>query len=424
LRVIFSENRSPVFGITRSSGGLVAARGDEVLVVGCGLGGAAAALALARKGVRVRVLEQAPELGVIGYGIQLGPNVFAMLDRLGVTDAVLAHAIVPRAVVMLDSVDGGVIANIPTGASFRARFTRPYVVIHRVDLHRALLDACRSLDTIELMPGTGVAAFEDLGDRVRVTTEDNRTIEGAALIAADGLNSTVRAQMLNEGGPRMIGFVAHRTIVPMAELRADVRREDVVLWSGPGFHIVHYPLRGGTLFNIVAVFRTSSYAEKGDIARYRAELDRTYRDSHPSMRALLAMMNLERRWPISDRDPIRHWSKGRVTLLGDAAHPTLQSLAQGACMAIEDAVCLAQAVELAGGDFARAFRHYDTARYLRTARVQYESRYLWDSFYHLGGIEREVMRAAWAARTERDMFECLAWLYDGCKLPGRPDKPA
>ena len=402
----------------------MAAKGEEVLVVGCGLGGAAAALALARKGLRVRVLEQAPELGVIGYGIQLGPNVFPMLDRLGVTDAVLAHAIIPRAVLMLDSVDAGVIANIPTGASFRARFTRPYVVIHRVDLHRALLDACRSLDNVELMPATGVAAFEDLGGRVRVTTEDNRTIEGAALIAADGLNSTVRAQMLNEGGPRMIGFVAHRTIVPMAELRADVRRDDVVLWSGPGFHIVHYPLRAGTLFNIVAVFRTSTYAEKGDIARYRAELDRTYRDSHPSMKALLAMMSLERRWPISDRDPIRHWSKGRVTLLGDAAHPTLQSLAQGACMAIEDAVCLAQAIELGGGDFARAFRHYESARYLRTARVQYESRYLWDSFYHLGGIEREVMRDAWAGRTERDMFECLAWLYDGCKLPETPGKAA
>ena len=149
--------------------------------------------------------------------------------------------------------------------------------------------------------------------------------------------------MLDEGEPRMIGYVAHRTIVPMADVqRRRASRRDVVLWSGPGFHIVHYPLRHGTLFNIVAVFRTSTYAERGDIAGYRAELDRTYRDSHPTMKALLAMMDLERRWAISDRDPIRHWSKGRVTLLGDAAHPTLQSLAQGACMAIEDGVCLAE----------------------------------------------------------------------------------
>ena len=395
----------------------MAGRENPILVVGGGLGGAAAALALGRKGFRVRMLEQAPEFGVIGYGIQLGPNVFPMFDRLGVSDAVLAQSIVPKAVLMLDSVDAGVIARIPTGASFRARFKRPYIVIHRVDLHCILLDACRALPNIELMPLASAASYEDLGDRVRLHTEDSRTIEGAALIGADGLRSAIRTQMLDEGEPRMIGYVAHRTIVPMADLRADVYREEVVLWSGPGFHIVHYPLRAGTLFNIVAVFRTSTYAEKGDIKRYRAELDHTYRQSHPSMKALLAMMDLERRWAISDRDPIRHWSKGRVSLLGDAAHPTLQSLAQGACMAIEDAVCLAEMVELAGGDFAGAFRHYETARYLRTARVQYESRYLWDNFYHLGGIEREVMREAWSDRSEQDVFQCLAWLYDGFPLP-------
>jgi len=267
------------------------------------------------------------------------------------------------------------------------------------------------------MPSTNVAGFDDLGDRGRIWTDDGRTIEGSALIGADGLRSAIRTQMLREGEPRLVGYVAHRTIVPMAEVRADVRREEVVLWSGPGFHIVHYPLRAGSLFNIVAVFSTSTYADRGNVRQYRAELDHTYRDSHPSMKALLAMMDLERRWAISDRDPIRHWSKGRVTLLGDAAHPTLQSLAQGACMAIEDAICVAEMLQTFGDDVAGAFRRYETARYLRTARVQYESRYLWDTFYHLGGIEREVMRQAWAGRTEQDMFQCLAWLYDGFPLP-------
>ena len=397
----------------------MAAKHDPVLVIGGGLGGAAVALALGRKGFAVRVLEQAPEFGVIGYGIQLGPNVFSMFDRLGVTDAVLAQAIVPVAILMIDSVDAGVIVRIPTGASFRARFKRPYIVIHRVDLHRVLLDACNALPKVELIANTEVEYYESHDDRVVVRTRDNRTFDGAALIGADGLRSTVRAQMLAEGDPRMIGYVAHRTIVPMTDVRVDVHRNAVVLWSGPGFHIVHYPLRAGTLFNIVAVFRTSTYAEKGDGERYRAELDHTYRDSHPAMKALLAMMDLDRRWVISDRDPIRHWSKGRVTLLGDAAHPTLQTLAQGACMAIEDAVCLAELVTLAQGDFARAFRRYETARYLRTARVQFESRYFWDNFYHLGGIEREVARAAWAGRNEQQMFDCLAWLYDGFALPDR-----
>jgi 2-polyprenyl-6-methoxyphenol hydroxylase-like FAD-dependent oxidoreductase len=390
---------------------------DPILVVGGGLGGASISLALARKGFRVRLLEQAPEFGVIGYGIQLGPNVFPMFDRLGVADTVLAQAIVPDALRMLDSVDGGLIMKIPTGASFQQRFKRPYVLIHRVDLHRILLDACEKEANVELMPLTGAEYFEDQGDHVRLRTTDNRTIEGAALIGADGLRSTVRQQMFDEGEPRMIGYVAHRTIVPMADVRVDVHRNEMVMWSGPGFHIITYPLRGHTLFNIVAVFRTSTYAERGDTAGYRAELDHTYRNSHPTMKALLAMMDLERRWVISDRDPIRHWSHGRVTLVGDAAHPTLQSLAQGACMAFEDAVCLSETIALADGDFAEAFRNYERARYLRTARVQYESRYLWDNVYHVEGIEREVMRQSASARSEQDAFDCVAWLYDGFPLP-------
>jgi salicylate hydroxylase len=391
---------------------------DPILVVGGGLGGAAVTLALARKGFAVRLLEEASELGVIGYGIQLGPNVFPMFDRLGVTEAVLAAAIRPNAILMVDSVDGGVIARIPTGASFLTRFKRPYVVIHRVDLHRALLDACQALPNVELLAGAGVVAYEDAGPRVRVDLSDGRRYEGAALIGADGLRSTVRQQMLDEGEPRTVGYVAHRTIVPMADVTFDVDRDDVVLWSGPGFHIVHYPLRNGTLFNVVTVFKTL-HARPTDVDSPHPDLAHVYRDSHPTMRALWAMMDLSRRgWVSSDRDPIRHWSKGRVTLLGDAAHPTLQTLAQGACMAIEDAVCLAELVDAnAAGEIGSAFRQYERARYLRTARVQFESRYHWDNWYHVGGIEREVARAIWSGRGEDEMFDCLAWLYDGFAIP-------
>ena len=397
---------------------------DPILVVGGGLGGAAVALALARKGFRVRLIEQAPEFGVIGYGIQLGPNAFHMFDRLGVSEAVLTQAIIPNSLLMLNSVDGGIIARIPTGASFMARFKHPYIVIHRADLHHILLNACKAHTDIELMPLTSAIGYEELGDGVRLRTQGDQSIEGAAIVGADGLRSTIRQQMVREGEPRMIGFVAHRTIVPMSEVSADVRRNDVLLWSGPGFHIVHYPLRAGTLFNVVAVFKTSSYLERGDIKSYRAEIERTYCNSHPTMKALLSMMDVTRRWVISDRDPIRHWSRGRVTLLGDAAHPTLQTLAQGACMAIEDAVCLAELVDQADGDFVRAFRKYEAARYLRTARVQFESRYHWDNFYHVAGIEREVAREIWSKRSDRDMFECLAWLYDGFAPPQslRPKK--
>jgi 3-hydroxybenzoate 6-monooxygenase len=387
-----------------------------ILIVGGGIGGLAAALALGRKRWRVKVLEETPEFGAIGYGIQLGPNVFHMFDRLGISRAVLKRSIVPKSLTMFDSVDGEVIIRIPTGDSFTERFKYPYIVLHRVDLHEALLEACKAVPSIELVPTTRVTGFEQSDDGVRLSTT-NGVIEGAAAIAADGLRSVIRQQMLNEGEPRMVGFVAHRTIVPMERVPAGVRRDESCLWSGPGFHLVHYPLRDFTLFNIVAVFRTSTYAERGDLDGYRAEIDRTYRDSHPIMRALLAMMDLSRRWAISDRDPIRRWGTERVVLLGDAAHPTLQSLAQGACMAIEDAVCLADLIDQSGGDVAAAARRYSAARYVRTARVQYESRFMWDHFYHVDGIARDVMRASYSAKSERELFDCLAWLYDGFPLP-------
>lgn len=387
-----------------------------ILIVGGGIGGLTAALGIGRKGWPVKVLEETPEFGAIGYGIQLGPNVFHMFERLGISEAVLKKSIVPKAVTMLDSVDGGVIVRIPTGPSFEHRFKYPYVVLHRVDLHQVLLEACKAVPTIQLVPTTKVHGFEDNGDKVRLFTNSN-PIEGAAIIAADGLRSVIRQQLLNEGQPRMVGYVAHRTIIPMDQLTADVRREESVLWSGPNFHLVHYPLRNFTLFNMVAVFKTSTYAERGDLADYRAEIDRTYRDSHPAMKALLAMMDVGRRWAISDRDPIRHWSAGRVALLGDAAHPTLQSLAQGACMAIEDAVCLADLIDQAAGDFPTAFRQYSAARYVRTARVQYESRFMWDHLYHVDNIARDVMRASYSGKSDEELYNCLAWLYDGFALP-------
>jgi len=390
------------------------------IVVGGGLGGAMAALALARKGFDILLLEEAEEFGVIGYGIQLGPNVFWMLERLGIEEAVLAVALRPKAIVMYDWIDGGVIARIPTGESFLQRFKKPYVVIHRVDLHKVLLDTCRALPNVQMLPNTPVKSFADLGDRVRVDIADGRHFEGAALIGADGIRSTIRQQMTDEGPPRSLGYVAHRTIVPMSEVDFDVDTDNVVMWSGDGFHIVHYPLRDHALFNVVTVFKTLDMAPS-DTDSPHPDLARVYRDSHPTMKKLWGMMDLSRRgWVSGDRDPIRHWSRGRVTLLGDAAHPTLQSLAQGACMAIEDAVCLAALLDGTAGDAVEsAFKRYVTARYLRTARVQYESRYLWDNFYHVGGIEREVMRQAWENKSEQEMFDCVAWLYDGFQLPAK-----
>jgi 2-polyprenyl-6-methoxyphenol hydroxylase-like FAD-dependent oxidoreductase len=388
----------------------------SVAIIGGGLGGLTAALALARQGQPVRVLEGAPSFGAIGFGIQFGPNVFRVLDRIGISDAVLEKADFPSAVLLIDGLTGKEVTRLPTGPSLRARFKHPYIVIHRIDLHNVLLDACRRDPLITLEADAMVKHFTDNGNRIVVTTEDGRSFEGAALIGADGIRSRTRTHLFGDGDPVPNGYMAFRTIVPMGDVTADVRREIVALWGGPGFHIVHYPLRHGTLFNIAAVFRRSISSERGDTAAYRAELEHAYRNAHPTMKALLSMLDLERRQAVADRDPIRHWHKGRIVLLGDAAHPTLQSLAQGACMAIEDGLCLADCVAAAKGDFQAAFRRYESARVMRTARVTFESRYIWD-IYHSDGLQRDVNWQMLGERSEADTFRCLAWLYDGFEFP-------
>ena len=393
------------------------ARRDPILIVGGGLGGLTTALALAHRGLTARVLEGAPEFGAIGYGIQFGPNVFHVFDRLGLMEQVLAVADSPAAVLMWDALDGKELVRIPTGASLRARFKYPYIIVHRIDLHNVLLDACRRSDAIELVADAMVCNFVDKDDSVAVTTVDGRTFSGPALVGADGVRSLFRQKLIGDGEPRSSGYAALRTIIPMAELKVDVPRDSVLLWGGPGYHVIHYPLRHGNEFNIVAVFRTATHAEKADTATYRAELEHIYRDAHPSMRALNAMMDFSWRRSVADRNPVRHWHKGRVVLIGDAAHAPLQSLAQGACMAIEDGLCLGEMIHAANDDFTAAFRRFEALRLTRTARVQLESRVIWDWLLHAEGIARDVRNATVANWDEAHMFDCLSWLYDGAPMP-------
>lgn len=400
----------------------MSAKGDLILIVGGGIGGLATALALARKGRRVRVFEQAQEFGAIGYGIQLGPNAFHMFDRLGLTDAMLKVADKPPAAVWFDAYDGREVTRVDTGSAIERRFHHPYIIVHRVDLHHVLLDACRVHPTIEFAPAA-VNAFEDHGDHVVALTADGGRSEGVALVGADGLRSRVRAQLSGPQEPRLIGWVAHRTTVPMAQVPEGVPRDVVALWSGAGFHIVHYPLRHGALFNIVTVFRTDSFEQRVDAEAYRAELLRTYADVHPVMKALIAITDLDWRGRIADREPIRHWCRSRVVLLGDAAHPTLQSLAQGACMAIEDGVCLAELIESSAGDYAAAFRRFEQHRAARTARVIFESRFLWRDFHAEGAARAPTLRR-YRAMSRENVWDALAWLYDGCRLPAAIARPA
>ena len=389
---------------------------DPILIVGGGLGGLTTALALARRGRATRVLEGAPEFGAIGYGIQFGPNVFHVFDRLGLRDEVLAVADTPAALLMLDALDGKELIRIPTAASFRARSNIPTSSFIASTCITSCSTPAGSTTRSSSCPTRWSRASRIAASASRWRPRTAARFPVPRSSPLDGLRSLFRAKLVGDGEPHPVGYAAHRSIVPMAELKADVPRDCVVLWGGPGFHIVHYPLRHGTLFNVVAVFRTATHGEKGDAASHLAELQHSYREAQPAMRALLAMMEVGRRWQIGYRDPVRHWHRGRVVLIGDAAHAPLQSLAQGACMAIEDGFCLAELIHASDGDFAAAFRRFEAARLPRTARVQLESRAMWP-FYHAEGIARDVRNATVADWDERYLFNCLAWLYDGAALP-------
>ena len=388
------------------------------LVAGGGIGGLAAALALSRKGYSVRVIEQSSEFKEIGAGIQLGPNVFRMFELLGLTDAIRSCAAFPENLVMMDGITGEEVTRVPIGSdAFRQRFGGyPYAVIHRADMHQVYLDACRAEKTIELSVLRKALRYEDRGDRVLLHMEGGEAIEGCALIGADGLWSRVREQLLGDGKPRVSGHIAYRAVLPRAEVPEGLWQNNVVLWAGPKTHLVHYPLRRGELYNLVAVFHSDKYEEGWDTFGDPEELHRKFSDERPEVMALLAKINAWKMWVLCDREPVREWSQGHVTLLGDAAHPMLQYLAQGANMATEDAVVLAACVALSGGNLDGAFRRYQDERYLRTAKVQMTARYYGD-VYHAAGVARELRNGLFAGKAPDPGFATMAWLYDGIKVP-------
>lgn len=383
-----------------------------VLVVGGGIGGVATALGLGRTGKKVKLLEQSEEIAPIGYGVQLGPNVLPMLDQLGVGGAVRDAAYMPEELLLYEAFSGSVLFRIPLrDDAFKARFQSPYVAIHRVDLHEALLTACRSLGNVDLNQATTVVGFEQDQSGVRALTAQGGAVHGSALIGADGLRSKIRSQLHPTDLSRDTGYVALRTIVPMTEAPTSLkRRSGVTMWTGPGFHVIYYPLRDATELNIVAVFEAPPDIDVDDHERYRAYINNKTEGAQEEVHDVLDVLDLERRWSIADRNPIRRWSEGRVTLLGDSAHATLQSLAQGAGMALEDAVVLPALLQKFGDDYEAAFTEFQSVRRLRAMRVQLESRALWHT-YHCGGDDAAVRNWQLQERTAEDYYRCLDWLW-------------
>ena len=385
---------------------------QPILVVGGGIGGLAAAYALARQGLAVRVFEQSPEFREVGAGIQLGPNVFRVLEKIGLKEAILADAHIPPAQEMRDAVTGKLITRIPLGDEFFQRFGQPYAVTHRADIHGTFLKACQASNLITLENSRRVTGYEARASGVTALIDDGERADGRALIGCDGMWSQVRERIVGDGHPRVSGHIAYRAVLKREDVPADLWRPDVVLWAGPRTHFVHYPLRRGELYNLVAVFHSDRYEEGWNAEGSTELLWEQFKGQVPQVLRMLERIETWRMWVLCDREPVKHWSEGNVTLLGDAAHPMLQYLAQGACMATEDAGVLAEKVAAQPDNLPAAFQAYQQERYLRTARVQIMAR-VYGDFYHARGVTAELRDLALMDRTPQQSYDGIAWLYDG-----------
>ena len=382
---------------------------EPVLVAGGGIGGLAAALALVRRGFRVKVLEQAPEIGEIGAGIQLGPNAFHAFDALGVGEKARGRAVYTDYMVMHDALDEYQVGKIPTGEAFRARFGNPYAVIHRVDVHLSLLEGAQETGRVEFLTSTRVEHIEQSPGRVMVVDQQGRTHTGQALIGADGVKSVVRQKYVGDPA-RVTGHVVYRAVVDRKDFPLDLQWNAASIWVGPNCHLVHYPLRGGEQYNVVVTFHSREQEEWGVREGSKEEVQSYFQGICPKARQLIDLPKSWKRWATADRDPIANWTFGRATLLGDAAHPTTQYLAQGACMALEDAVTLGEALRVHGNDWERALDLYQRSRIARTARIVLSSREM-GRLYHAKGVERLVRNELWRGRSAERFYDAMEWLY-------------
>ena len=382
-----------------------------VLVAGGGIGGLAAALALVRQGFTVQVFEQAAEIGEIGAGIQLGPNAFHAFDALGVGDKARGRAVYTDHMVMHDAIDETLVGRIETGEAFRQRFGNPYAVIHRVDIHQSLLEGAVETGRVAFFTSTRIVKVEqdEAARTVTAIDQNGKRWLGQALIGADGGKSVVRAQYVNDP-PRVTGHVVYRAVVDKADFPDDLKWNAASLWAGPKCHLVHYPLRGGEQYNVVVTFHSRQPEQWGVTDGSKEEVESYFQGICPKARQLIELPKTWKRWATADREPIDTWVFGRATLLGDAAHPTTQYMAQGACMAMEDAVTLGEALRVCGKDWDAALQLYQQSRVTRTARIVLSGREM-GRLYHAVGVERLVRNSLWKGRSQERFYDAMEWLY-------------
>jgi 3-hydroxybenzoate 6-monooxygenase len=354
------------------------------------------------------VLEKGADFAEIGAGLQLAPNATRVLAKLGVLEALDAHAVFPARLQWMDALAEQPITSIDLGAAFRKRYGAPYLVMHRGDLLAALVEACRKNPLVTLEADRDVIAVDDLGEGARARLANGRVYETELLVAADGLWSQTR-KMIHDDTPIGDGYVAYRGTLPIGQMSKHAGLDNVAMWIGPGMHFVQYPIRGGEIYNQVAVFKSPRYRPGSDDWGTPDELDAHFAQCCGYVQNCIKVMWRDKRWPMYDRKPISAWVKNRIVLLGDAAHPMYQYIAQGACQAIEDAFSLGRHVGAGQGDLRGALEAYQNARNQRTARVQLTARAM-GAFFHLDGMAATVRNAMMKPRAPDD-YAMLDWLY-------------
>jgi salicylate hydroxylase len=340
----------------------------RILIVGAGIGGLTAALALLRDGHDVTVYEQAPRLAELGAGVQISANGARVLFALGLEETIRKVWSVPSAKEIRLWNTGETWKLFDLGAESVARYGAPYFMIHRADLHQVLIDAVRSHKSDAIHLDARCTDFDEDGSAVTLHLANGERVTGDALIGADGVHSRIRNILVGGDRPEFTGCMAWRGLVPVEKLPPHMRRNVGVNWVGPGGHVINYQLRRGEIFNFVGIverdWRVESWTEKGSTQECAADFSGWHEDIH----AIIRSIEQPYKWALLGRTPLTRFSHGRATLVGDAAHPTLPMLAQGANMAIEDGVVLARCLS-AYDDVETALAHYEVARVERTAKL-------------------------------------------------------
>ena len=342
----------------------------EAIIVGGGIGGLCAALCLLEKGWQVSVLEQAPALTEVGAGLQISPNGMKVLKALNLDTLVCAAGFEPEGTELRIGQTGNVIFEVPMKNSALRRWGAPYIQIHRADLLQILIDAVEAVSPAIIRTNIRVEGYQIEDNKVQIRTDRNEPEMADLLIGADGIHSAIREAMLGSDRPRFTGNVAWRTVVPTERLGKNLPPPTGCAWVGPGRHSVTYPLRQGKLINWIGVVERDSWTEEGwTIPGSRTEALAEFADFHPVIHEIINQADTHFRWALHDRAPLEKWCDGPVALLGDACHPMLPFLAQGAVMALEDAYVLAKRVSEAG-QVSEGLKQYENDRLIRTAKVQ------------------------------------------------------